>query len=340
MRKATDRSRVSNRYYRPEIQRCPYCGRTLKRRYTLWDKYIVTWEGSLHVYNVAYSCAHRKCRGAHELFVSHAANHLSLKGCGFSLDLVTRVGWWRFWECRTLDEILQQFQAKHLPIARRHILNLLNDFLALLCAAQPFKIEGQRQAFESDGIILSLDALQPEKGNDQWFVVRAWKQQLTLLAKNRASGRASEIQTHLLEPIRALGLPLRAVVSDADDNLRRAVAQVWPELPHQACQVHGLREAGRPIFEADRAFKTTLKKAIRTHLVRFRRHMQALDSDDPFRAVLNDYVTVLRIVLRTDGVLPLELGGLQVCTALAELAQSLRRCQKKSRIPCCVNSCN
>ena len=334
MRKAKDHSRVPNHYYRPEIQRCPYCARTLKRRYTLWDKYIVTWEGQRHVYNIAYSCPHRKCRGSSQLFVSHAANQLSLKGSGFSVDMVTRVGWWRFWECRTLDEIHQQFQAQQLPIARRHILNLLNDFLALLCAAQPLKIECYRPAFEPDGIILSLDAMQPEKGNDQLFVVREWKHQLTLLAKNLASGRASEIQTHLLEPIRALGFTVRAVVSDADDNIRRAVAQVWPEMPHQTCQLHCLREAGRPIFEADRAFKTALKKAIRAHSLRWRRKLQLLASDDPFRAVLSDYAEVVRIILRTEGRLPFELGGLQVCRELDELALSLSRCQKKSLMRC------
>lgn len=334
MRKAKDHSRILNRYYRPEIQRCPYCGRSLKRRYTLWDKYLVTWAGQLHVYNVAYSCPHRKCRGSRELFVSHAANQLSLKGSGFSVDIVTRVGWWRFWECRTLDEIHQQFQAKQLPIARRHILNLLIDFLALLCAAQSLKIERHRGEFEQDGLVLSLDAMQPEKGNDQLFVVRELQQQLTLLAKNLASGRAGEIQTQLLEPIRALGFTVRAVVSDADDNIRRAVAQVWPELPHQACQLHCLREAGRPIYEVDRAFKTALKKAIRTHLLRFRRKLQALAHDDPFRAVLSAYADVVRIILRTDGLLPFELGGLQVCAELDELAQSVQRCQKKSLIRC------
>ena len=238
MRKAKDHSPDPNRYYRPEVQHCPYCGRTLKRRYSLWDKYIVTWDGPLHVYNMAYSCPHRRCRGSHELFAAHAANQLSLKGSGFSVDIVTRVGWWRFWECRTLDEIHQQFQARRLPIARRHILNLLNDFLALLCAAQPLKLERHRPEFEQDGIIVSLDAMQPEKGNDQLFVAREFKYQLTLLAKNLASSRASEIQTHVLEPIRTLGFTVRAVVSDADDNIRRAVAGVWPDLPHQACQLH------------------------------------------------------------------------------------------------------
>lgn len=334
MRKAKDHSRDPNRYYRPEVQHCPYCGRTLKRRYSLWDKYIVTWDGPLHVYNMAYSCPHRRCRGSHELFAAHAANQLSLKGSGFSVDIVTRVGWWRFWECRTLDEIHQQFQARRLPIARRHILNLLNDFLALLCAAQPLKLERHRPEFEQDGIIVSLDAMQPEKGNDQLFVAREFKYQLTLLAKNLASSRASEIQTHVLEPIRTLGFTVRAVVSDADDNIRRAVAGVWPDLPHQACQLHCLREAGRPIYEADRTFKTGLKKAVRTHLLRFRRKLQALANDDPFRAVLVDYADVVRIILRTDGLLPFELGGLQVCAELDELAQALCRCQKKSPIRC------
>jgi hypothetical protein len=68
------------------------------------------------------------------------------------------------------------------------------------------------------------------------------------------NSRADLISRHLLEPVKALGFRIRAVISDADKNIRTSL----PDCPHQACQVRCLCEAGAPILEADRATKTDL----------------------------------------------------------------------------------
>jgi hypothetical protein len=41
------------------------------------------------------------------------------------------------------------------------------------------------------------------------------------------------------------------------------VAQALPGVPHQLCQFHFLREAARPIFEADHRAKTVLERHAR-----------------------------------------------------------------------------
>src|SRR4051812_19940832 len=46
-------------------------------------------------------------------------------------------------------------------------------------------------------------------------------------------------------------------------SIRKAVAAVFPGVPHQLCQFHYLREAARPIYEADRHAKKELKKKAR-----------------------------------------------------------------------------
>ena len=336
MRKAKDNKNVSRRYYRPTITTCPRCGALLRRRCTLWSKYLITLEGRFHVFSLGYSCSRARCRQARVIYRSAEAEQLSPKGSSFGYDLIVQIGRWRFWEHRTLDEIAMLLAAKHVPVSRRHILNLISDFLALLRAAQPAKIETQRAYFKRHGMVISLDGMEPEQGNEMLFLVREANLDLTLVAETLYSSRADLISRQLLEPVKALGFRIRAVVSDADKNIRRAVETSLPGRPHQACQVHCLCEAGAPIFKADRAMKTDLRRDIRAKLRPISRVLSQSPQAGPLDAVLADYCEGLREALRADGLSPFELAGLKLYDELQRLETSLRRCQKKGGIPSCL----
>ncbi len=241
MRKAKDNFGVPCRYFRPDFQRCPKCDAPLKRRATVQDKILITLAGRFRLISRGYRCSRRCCPNSRALFVSPEPARLSLKGLSFGFDVIVQIGWWRFWEHRTLDEIAMLLKAKHLPISRRHILNLIGDFLALLRATQPIKIEAQRDYFRRHGLVISVDGMEPEQGNEMLFIVREANLDLTLVAETLYSSRADLINRHLLEPVKALGFRIRAVVSDADPNIRHAVETSLPGCPHQACQVHPRR---------------------------------------------------------------------------------------------------
>jgi len=330
MRKAKDNENVPKHYYRPIEKTCPACGRPLHRRYTLWHKYLVTLEGRVQVFSVGYSCRGRRC--SRVVYRSEEAEQLSPKGYSFGFDVITQIGWWRFWDHRTLDEIAALLETQYLPISRRQILYLIGDFLALLRAAQPAKIEAQRAYFKRHGMVISVDGMEPEQGNEMLFVVREANLDLTLIAETLYSSRADLISRQLLEPVKAFGFRIRAVISDADKNIRRAVETSLPGCPHQACQVHCLCEAGAPIFEADRAMKTDLRRDLRAKLRPISRELSQSPHDDPQTAVLMDYCEALRDALRADGVSPFKLAGLKLYDELQRLEQSLRRCQKKRNI--------
>lgn len=333
MRKAKDNSHISKRYYRPSTMTCPKCGAPLRRRSTLWRKYVLTLGGRLHIINLGYSCSRPRCSNTQVVYRSQEADRVCLKGSSFGFDLIVQVGWWRFWDHRTLDEITVLLKAKQLPVCRRHILNLLGDFLTLLRAAQPAKIETHRAYFKRHGMVISIDGMEPEQGDEMLFVVREANLNLTLVAETLYSSRADLISACLLAPVKAWGFRIRAVISDADKNIRRAVTTSLPGRPHQACQVHCLCDAGQPIFEADRALKTDLRRDIRAKWRPFGRQLSQASADDPQSAVLTDYAEVLRDALRADGLSPFELAGLTLYDELARMETSLRRCQKKKGMP-------
>ena len=333
MRKAKDRANVSNQYYRPAITVCPYCGAPLRRRCTLWSKYLITLNGRSHVFSLGYTCSRARCRQGKVIHRSTEAEQLSLKGSSFGYDLIVQIGWWRFWDHRTLDEIAALLKAKHLSVSRRHILNLIGDFLALLRATQPAKIETQRVYLQQYGMVISIDGMEPDQGDEMLFVVREANLDLTLAAETLYSSRADLISARLLTPVKELGFRIRAVISDADKNIRRAVRTSLPGRPHQACQVHCLCDAGQPIFNTDRAMKTDLRRDIRAKWRPFGRRLSQASADDPQSAVLTDYSEVLRDALRADGLSPFELAGLKLYDELVRMEASLRHCQKKGGTP-------
>ena len=219
MRKSKDNKNISKRYYRPIEKECPRCGALLRRRCALWHKYLITLEGRIHIFSLGYSCPRRRCSRA--IYRSDEAEHLSPKGSSFGFDIITQIGWWRFWDHRALDEIVILLNAKRLPVSRRHILNLIGNFVALLRAAQPAKLETHRAYFKRHGLVISVDGMEPEQGNEMLFVVREANLDLTLVAETLYGSRADLISRRLLEPVKALGFRIRAVVSDADKNIRR-----------------------------------------------------------------------------------------------------------------------
>ena len=335
MRKAKDNSCTPTRYFRPAFRHCPKCGAPLKRHATVQDKVLTSLEGRVRLISLGYRCSRWRCPNARAMFVSPEPARLSLKGLSFSFDVIVQIGWWRFWEHRTLDEIWEL--ARHrFPISRRQVLYLIVDFLCLLKAAQPARIEAYRPDYERHGLLLSLDALQPEKGNDVLYVVRELRSGLTLHAAKVSNQRTETIRARVLGPINALGFAIRAMVSDAEEAIHRACQELWPGCPHHACHFHALRDAGKPIYEADQSLMVKIKRDLRSKLHPVRRVIQALDEHDPYRAVLLEYAEALRSSLRVSSVAPFHLGGLRVLDDLRAVATSLRRCQKKRIIPCGV----
>jgi hypothetical protein len=216
-------------------------------------------------------------------------------------------------------------------------LNLLANFLALLRAAQPSKVAKLHAQWQAlGGLVLSLDGMQPEKGNPALYVVREVQLDVTLVAEILETGDHQTLATELLEPIQGWGLAVKGIISDAQESIRMAVTQVWPGKPHQNCQFHCLKEAGRPTFEADRAMKTQLKKQLRGRLNRARQAIQDLPEADPYRPVLLKYVRHLRFTLLIGGLAPFELGGLRMVQQLTTLAASLGRAREKGGIGCLI----
>ncbi len=317
------------------------CERRLRRSVIISRRTIVTLSEVILLTHWGYRCPDGGCVGHSRLYRSAVADALALPGFTFGLDVVLLVGSLRLGRHCTVDEIHQDLLGRLQPlgvsISRREILFLFETYSALLRAATEVTSDQdwKAQAQANGGLLLSIDGIQPDKGNETIYLVRDLLTGRLLAAENVTSSH-TEVLKQLLTPIKALDIPVLGVISDAQDSQRQAIAALWPEAPHQICQFHALREASRPIYELDRTIRTQVRKQLQKKLSAFRidaqqRLLQAPAAERQQLRVLEDYAAV-QTAVNVEGLAPFEYAGVRMDEALSSIEQSLEQVEKKGQL--------
>jgi hypothetical protein len=192
---------------------------------------------------------------------------------------------------------------------------------------------------ENGGVIVSIDGIQPEKGNETIYVVRDVLTARVLNAENVTTSDKAAMK-RVLEPVLALQVKVPGVISDAQFSSRDAIAELWPQVPHQTCQFHSLQEAARPIFEVDRSMRakmrTSLGDKLRPIRPQIEQHLHTRLQAETIGGqveqlqleVLHDYTLAAQASLQLDGSLPFDYPGVTGYDALDDLAESLNACRE------------
>ena len=150
-----------------------------------------------------------------------------------------------------------------------------------------------------------------------------------LLVRSLLSARHQDLETLLREVKALLRVRIAGVVSDGERSIRTAVAAALPAVPHQLCHFHYLREAARPLYEADRHAKKLLKSKVRGVRPVER---QVEGRTDPRAQVVKGYCAAVRSALTDDRRPPLGASGLRLHQRLCEIASSIGRAIKRGAL--------
>lgn len=238
----------------------------------------------------------------------------------FGLDVIAFVGNLRFAQHRSVPEIHAALLARGVRIAQRSVTEQLyryEELLALRLADQ----EQLRQRLAAQGeVVLAIDGLQPDVGHEVLWVLRDVLSAEILLARSLLGATEEDLTPLLLEVRDGLPVAIAGVISDGQRSIRNAVAHALPGVPHQLCQFHYLREAAKPIYEADRHAKTELKKHVRG----VRPIERALEGrDDQQAEAIRGYCLAVRSALTDDGRAPLCASGLLLHERLRAITASI-----------------
>jgi hypothetical protein len=314
----------------PVATHCPECG------HRLWItpcKYrtVTTLDAVLRLTLRIRCCPNPDCSRYHRPYRPEAESLLALPHHAFGLAVLALVGRLRHAEHRSVPELHQELMRRGLAIALRSVSNLLDryDELRALATADRDRLHGLLR--KQRRVVLAIDGLQPDVGHEVLWVVRDCLSGEVLLARSLLSATIKDLGALLTEVRQALPVPITAAVSDGEDSLRKAVALALPGVPHQQCHFHYLREAARPIYEADRHAKEELKKRVRGVRPIER---QAEEERGEHAEVVRDYCAAVRAALTDDGRPPLGASGLKLQDRLTKILASLDRVATKTgRLP-------
>ncbi len=332
---------VVRRWYRPVEHECPECHRTLRQAMTLTRRTVVTLREVIRLIHAGYRCPDPQCPGHQRTYRSPAADALALPGFTYGMDIVLLVGQLHLGKHQTVDEVHQELLERLAPlgvrISRREILYLFEAYCTLLRASSEAKDDQPwlEQVKKNGGIIVSVDGIQPDKGNETIYLVR---DALTgrVLAAEQVTSSETAVMKALLAPVVALGVQVLGTITDAQESELQAVEQLWPDVPHQVCQFHALREASRPGFNADRKIKTAMRKQLQPKVREVRKQLKeqlpkAPAAEAEQLSVLDDYALGVLTALNFDGTLPFQYPAVAAAEALDEVEASLKQLEKRGQ---------
>jgi hypothetical protein len=310
MARRTARPKPTREIDLPALTRtCPECGGPLWAAYKT-RRTAITLDGTVRLGLQVRRCRDRRCHRFGMPWRPEQEGRIILPQHEFGLDVIAAIGRLRHAEHRSLPEIHAELTRLGVPLCVRSVGNLLDRYDELLALSLSDMARLRRITAAAGRVNLALDGLQPDIGHEVLWVLRDVLSGEVLLAR-------------LIGEVKgALEVPIAGVISDGQHSIRKAVAQALPGVPHQLCQFHYLREAARPIYEADRHAKVLLKKKVRG-IRPIERKLEG--RADPEAEASRGYCAAVRSALADDGRPPLEAAGLSLQRRLSAIAESLDR---------------
>jgi hypothetical protein len=304
---------------------CPECGVALWAAYKT-RRTVTTLDGLIRLGLQVRRCRHRECRRFGVPIRPEQEGRMVLPQHEFGLDVIALVGQLRHAQHRSLPEIHAELARRGVPICLRSVGNLLDRYDELLALSTSDVARLRRITAEAGRVILAIDGLQPDVGHEILWVLRDCLSGEVLLARSLLSSTQDDLAKLIGEVKAALPVPVAGVVSDGQDSIRKAVKKALDGVPHQLCHFHYLREAAKPVYEADRHAKVQLKKKVRG-IRPIERRVEG--RDDGEARDIRGYCAAVRSALTDDGRPPLEASGLKLVDRLTAVAASLDRVAAK-----------
>ena len=243
---------------KPRLKFCVSCRVKLIFKYKQDVKTVFCLDRTLLVTRWAYKCPSSNCK---KYGKSILAARMGLKNHSVGYDLLAEIGFQRVNEKKTLLNIqkylLDEFGIK---ISEKQISNLADKYLQLIGnKVHETDLENLRSR---GNVVISIDGVCPQKANTTLYLIREVVSGKILLARVIVNS-ATQYIAALYYEIKEMGLPIVGIISDKQASLRLGAREVFPEIPHQYCQFHYLRNISKDFEDNDRRLRKDIRKAFR-----------------------------------------------------------------------------
>jgi hypothetical protein len=114
-------------------------------------------------------------------------------------------------------------------------------------------------------VSISSDGIQPDTGNETMYLVRDVLDFPCPMCRKCQFHRNGGHAHRSSRPSSNSASPCPEWEVEAQVSEVLAVADLWPDVPHQPCQFHDVREARRPMYDLDQQTRTAMRKTIQSN---------------------------------------------------------------------------
>jgi hypothetical protein len=335
---------------------CPACGR---RMYICDHRYrrLHTLGGPVQLVCKLNHCPDPDCPGHTKTKSPEIETTIAPPQWAIGWDVFCWIGHRRFSRHWAVPQIQTELlDAYGIRLSDTAINQFTHRYQTMVAARQQDPEHLRRHYQGVAGIILTIDAIQPEKGHEALYVVRELTGKRVWFAEPLISATDDEVRRLIVtakEWAQSLGQTVTLWISDKQDAFVKGIAAEFPGVPHRYCGNHFLRDLAKPVLDADSHTKVQMRKkvrglrAIEKTVLEHRRGMTerpvpvtapasaaagsgapaatACGGDDPAAAVVLDYCAAVRGILNDDQGGPLHPPGLRMAEGLGQVRESLQR---------------
>ena len=321
-------------------------------------RHFYTLEGPVELVCKLNHCPNPDCPGHAKTKSPEMEATIALPAWAIGWDVFCWIGHRRFSRHWSIPQIRHELSDSYAIELTEPCIALYVQRDQTMLAVRQQDFEAMRRQYEGvDDIILTIDGLQPEKGHETLYVVRELTQKRVWFAEPLLSATAPEVQRLIAQAkqwAEILGKRVILWVSDKQDAFVTGIAAEFPEVPHRYCDNHFLRDAAKPVLDADSHAKVQMRKKVRglrgiersvlkqQRRQRIKEESQALPQssnvieavnadnaplaeEEPAGDVILEYCAVVRGILNDDQGGPLHPPGLRMAEALGEVRDSIQR---------------
>ena len=364
MRTQSKLYRTKPNIYKCELANCPECEQEMvEKNYVSGLKTVQTTKGVMTIAYRPKFCAEGEYGGAKTNWTSAAWQGIAPKYGTYGYDVIAQIGWERQ-KGRKPFAMIHENLRERLQISESQVRYLYHQsYLPLLACHERQHLSELEEIARRSGLLLSLDGLMPEGGESQLWVIRDLQTGWTLRSGwMNSQDEAAFIE--FLQPIAAMNLAIKAVLSDKQRGLLPAVKVVFPNAVHSFCHFHYLDNMAEPIAEADTQMKIELRQTVRDEVGDLIRQKKSEKPSTPVvtglipspvpvvatettplkpeeiaeqerESIVQDILARVRYLLTLKGRPPFRLAGIEMFTRLQEVAsclQELIQCQPEPRL--------
>lgn len=315
---------------------CHVCGKSL--HVTQWrERSVETLDGLLVLTMRDRRCSDKTktCPGRAVIHRHPGELSFALPGDQCGLDLLMRIGEWRLDLHCSLDDIHARLDALGVRISPRTVGNAFQRFLALTRCIDGESPETIAELRAQGGILLGVDGVQFDDSSPVLYVLTDLLSRRVLFA-SREPRRDAKSLAKLLRRVKALGVPVRGIVSDKEKGLVPAIRKVFADVPHQYCQLHFIGQCSKPLDKPLAALSKEIDKvgrAVRALRREFSVLPPAMDADElAEREMAGNLLELAHAATKKrSGRAPFAPGALQRHDAVAEVLDYARETKRSRR---------